>query len=113
MCASEEASPDPARRWWAAAVSGVLYIAFGLVAGAAIALISRSPPVLIEAVAGLALLGSFGGALSVALADPKSREAALVTFLVTASGLTFAGIGGAFWGLLAGGAMHALSRWRA
>lgn len=113
MCASEEADPDPARRWWAAAVSGVLYIAFGLVAGAAIALISRSPPVLIEAVAGLALLGSFGGALSVALADPKSREAALVTFLVTASGLTFAGIGGAFWGLLAGGAMHALSRWRA
>jgi benzoate membrane transport protein len=113
MCASEEADPDPARRWWAAAVSGVLYIAFGLVAGAAIALISRSPPVLIEAVAGLALLGSFGGALSVALADPKSREAALVTFLVTASGLTFAGIGGAFWGLLAGGAMHALARWRA
>jgi benzoate membrane transport protein len=113
MCASEEADRDPARRWWAAAVSGVLYIAFGLVAGAAIALISRSPPVLIEAVAGLALLGSFGGALSVALADPKSREAALVTFLVTASGLTFAGIGGAFWGLLAGGAMHALARWRA
>ena len=113
MCASEEAHPDPARRWWAAAVSGIVYIGFGLMAGAAIALISRSPPVLIEAVAGLALLGSFGNALSTALADPKHREAALVTFLVTASGLTFGGISGAFWGLVAGGFILSLSRWRA
>ena len=47
-----------------------------------------------------------------AMAEPQAREAALVTFLVTASGLAWFGIGGAFWGLLAGGAMHALARWR-
>ena len=59
---------------------------------------------------GLALLGAFGAALMGAVADPARREAAVVTFLVSASGLTFWGIGGAFWGLLAGGAMLALAR---
>ncbi|MDD3446409.1 MAG: benzoate/H(+) symporter BenE family transporter, partial [Zavarzinia sp.] len=65
-------------------------------------------PVLIQAVAGLALVGAFGGALSAALAVPAEREAALVTLLVTASGLSFGGIGAAFWGLVAGGAMWLL-----
>lgn len=62
--------------------------------------------------AGLALLGAFGGALMAAVAAPADREAAVVTFLVAASGLTFLGIGGAFWGLVAGGAIMALGRWR-
>ena len=112
LCAGTDAHPDPRRRYWAAVVSGTGYILFGLLAGAATAFIAASPPVLIEAVAGLALLGAFGAALMGAVADPKEREAAIVTFLVTASGLTWFGVSGAFWGLLAGGTMHALAKWR-
>jgi benzoate membrane transport protein len=110
ICAGPDAHPDPGRRWIAAVVAGAGYIAFGLLAGAATTLIAAAPPVLIEAVAGLALLGAFGGALMGAVADPARREAAIVTFLVTASGLAFWGIGGAFWGLVAGGAMLVLGR---
>ena len=112
LCAGHDAHPDPARRYWAAVIAGVTYIGFGLLAGAATGLIAVSPPVLIEAVAGLALLGSFGGAMAGALAETDGREAALITFLVTASGLSFFGVSGAFWGLLAGGAMLGLTRWR-
>jgi len=112
LCAGEDAHPDPKRRYWAAIVAGIVYILFGLMAGAATAFISASPPILIEAVAGLALLGAFGGALLGAVAEPRDREAAVITFLVTASGASFFGISGAFWGLVAGGAMLALTRWR-
>lgn len=112
LCAGEGAHQDRARRYWAAVASGVAYVFFGLLAGAATAFIAASPPLLIEAVAGLALLGAFGSALSGAVAAPHEREAAVVTFVVTASGLTFFGIGGAFWGLIAGGAMLLLSRGR-
>jgi benzoate membrane transport protein len=75
-------------------------------------LISAAPPVLIEAVAGLALLGALGAALIGAVGEPHEREAAIVTFLVTASGLSFFGISGAFWGLIAGGLILLLARWR-
>ncbi len=110
ICAGPDSDPDPARRWWAAVVAGLGYIAFGLLAGGATVLIAAAPPVLIEAAAGLALLGAFSGALMAAVADPARREAAAITFLVSASGLAFAGIGGAFWGLLAGIAMLGLAR---
>ena len=112
LCAGPDAHQDPARRYWAAAAAGVAYVFFGLLAGAATALISASPPVLIEAVAGLALLGAFGSALMGAVAEARDREAAVITFLVAASGLTFFGISGAFWGLVAGGAVMALERSR-
>ncbi len=112
LCAGSDAHPEPQRRYWAAVVAGFVYILFGLVAGAATAFISASPPILIEAVAGLALLGAFGSALLAAMHAPADREAAVITFLVTASGLSFFGISGAFWGLVAGGAMLALTRWR-
>jgi benzoate membrane transport protein len=112
LCAGPEAHPDPARRWWAAVTAGFVYILFGLLAGAASAFLMASPPILIKAVAGLALLGAFGAALMAAVAEPKDREAAIVTFVVTASGLTFFGISGAFWGLIAGGVVYALARWR-
>jgi benzoate membrane transport protein len=112
LCAGPEAHPDPARRYWAAVVSGTGYVLFGLLAGAAASFIAASPPLLIEAVAGLALLGAFGGALMGAVAEPKEREAAVITFVVAASGMSFFGVSGAFWGLLAGGAMHALAKWR-
>jgi benzoate membrane transport protein len=112
LCAGPEAHPDPDRRYWAAVVAGVGYVVFGLLAGAATMLISAAPPVLIEAVAGLALLGALGAALIGAVGEPYEREAAIVTFLVTASGLSFFGISGAFWGLIAGGLILLLSRWR-
>ncbi len=112
ICAGPDAHPDPARRYWAAVVAGAGYVLFGLTATAAIAFIGAAPPILIEAVAGLALLGAFGGSLMAALAEPKDREAAVITFLVTASGISFAGVSGAFWGLLAGGAVMALTRWK-
>lgn len=112
LCASPEAHPDPQRRYWAAVVAGVAYLLFGLGAHAATAFISASPPVLIQAVAGLALLGAFASSLLGAVSDTRDREAAVITFLVTASGLTFFGISGAFWGLIAGGAVLALTRWR-
>jgi benzoate membrane transport protein len=113
LCAGEDAHPDPARRYWASVVAGLTYVLFGLGAGAATGFLAASPPILIEAVAGLALLGAFGSALMAALADPASREAAVICFLVTGSGVTLLGISGAFWGLVAGGAFLLLGRWRA
>jgi benzoate membrane transport protein len=110
MCAGPEAHPDPARRYWAAVVAGLAYVVFGLFAGAVTAAAAASPPIVVEAVAGLALLGAFAGAAVAALSDPRTREAAAICFLVTGSGVAFLGISGAFWGLLAGGAVYALER---
>lgn len=112
LCASAEAHPDPARRWPAAVVAGAVYVGLGLFAGFAAAFIAASPPLLIQAVAGLALLGSLGGALSTALAREEERLPAVVTFVTTVSGLSLFGIGAAFWGLVAGGALLALDRLR-
>ncbi|MBW8298355.1 MAG: benzoate/H(+) symporter BenE family transporter [Hydrogenophaga sp.] len=105
MCAGEDAHPDPKRRYWAAIIGGVGYIVFGLLAGAVTAFVSLAPPILIQAVAGLALIGAFSGSAVAAFKDPETREAAAVTFLITASGVSFGGISGAFWGLVAGGLM--------
>jgi benzoate membrane transport protein len=110
LCAGEDAGPDPRRRWRAAAVAGGAYILLGLGSGAAIAFVSASPPVLIEAVAGLALLGALGNSLVGVVTDPDDREAAVVTLVVTVSGVVFFGISSAFWGLLAGGALYTLRR---
>lgn len=112
LCAGPDAHPEPARRYWAAVTAGLFFVLFGLGAGYAIHLIEAAPPALVEAVAGLALLGAFAGAVTAAVAQEEEREAAVVTFVVTASGLTLFGIGGAFWGLVAGGAMLGLKRLR-
>nr|CAD6410089.1 benzoate transporter [Rhizobium sp. Q54] len=110
MCAGEDAHPDPAKRYWAAIIGGAGYVALGLLAGAVTAFVSLAPPILIQAVAGLALIGAFSGSAVAAFKEPETREAAAVTFLITASGASFAGISGAFWGLLAGGLMMGLQR---
>jgi benzoate membrane transport protein len=112
LCAGRDAHPDPARRWIAAAAAGAAYVALGLCAGLAAAFIAASPPLLIQAVAGLALLGALGGALTGALANERERLPAVLTFATTASGLSFFGIGAAFWGLLAGGILLGLERLR-
>jgi benzoate membrane transport protein len=108
MCASEDAHPDPAKRYWAAILAGFGYIVFGLIAGGIIAFVSLAPPILLQAVAGLGLIGAFANAAFAAYRDPETREAAAITFLVAASGLSFAGISGPFWGLVAGGVMMGL-----
>ena len=112
MCAGVDAHADPAKRYWAAAMSGVFYILFGAVAGLALALAGIAPPVIITAVAGLALLSAFGNSIMNAVSASEDREAALVTFLLAASGVSFFGVGGAFWGLVAGGVMYTLMRVR-
>lgn len=111
MCAGEDSHRDPARRYWSALVSGVCYVVIlGPFAATVTAFVSLAPPILIQAVAGLALIGAFAGSAMAAFKEQDNREAAAVTFLVTASGISFAGISGAFWGLLAGGLMLALAR---
>ena len=112
LCAGKDAHPDPSKRYWAAVSGGVFYVVFGLLAGLVTAFISLAPGVLIEAVAGLALIGAFAGSAVAAFKEEDGREAAAVTFIVTAAGLTFYGISGAFWGLLAGGLIYFLMHLR-
>ncbi|MCX5068624.1 benzoate/H(+) symporter BenE family transporter [Micromonospora lupini] len=102
LAAGPDAHPEPERRWVASVTAGVGLALLGLGAGVATALVAVAPPILIEAVAGLALLGALATALAAAVTDPATREAAVVTFVVTASGVTLIGVGGAFWGLVAG-----------
>ncbi len=111
ICAGDEAGPDRARRWWAGMVSGAGYIAFGLAAGWATAFAAQSP-VLIQAMAGLALIGAFAGALAGTVAEVQDREAAVLCFVVTASGTAFFGISAPFWGLAVGGLVMLATRLR-
>ncbi|GAA1773919.1 benzoate/H(+) symporter BenE family transporter [Agromyces lapidis] len=105
IMASPEAAPDPRRRWIATVSSGVVYLLLGVGAGLAAAIVQASPPIIITAVAGLALLGALVTAISSALEAPAQRITAIGTFLVTASGVAIAGIGSAFWGLVVGGVL--------
>uniref|UniRef100_UPI00261035A0 benzoate/H(+) symporter BenE family transporter n=1 Tax=uncultured Pluralibacter sp. TaxID=1490864 RepID=UPI00261035A0 len=106
ICQSPEAHPDSAQRWKAAAAAGVFYLLAGLFGGSITALMAALPLAWIQMLAGLALLGTISGSLHQALAQERDRDAAIVTFLVTASGVTLAGIGSAFWGLVAGGVCY-------
>ena len=112
ICMGREAHEDPARRWLASTMAGVFYVALGLLGGAVVGLIAAFPKALVLAVAGFALLGTIGAAMAAAMKDEASREAALITFLVTASGLTLWGVGAAFWGVVAGVLALAVQRVR-
>lgn len=108
ICMSDEVDPDPQQRWRAAVLAGIFYLLAGA-SGALIAvLFSALPGVLIEALAGLALLATLGGSLQRALEQPAERDSALITFLITASGVSLLGIGPAFWGLVGGIIAHLL-----
>ncbi len=112
LAAGPEAHPDPTKRWVAPVAAGVAYFVLALLATLAAAFIAASPPILIQAVAGLALLPSLASALAGGLAAEETRLPAVLTFVTTASGITLLGIGGAFWGLIAGiGLMLVLRRW--
>lgn len=108
LCAGPEAHPDPGRRYIAAVAGGIAYVLLALGAGLSAAFIAAAPPLLIEAVAGLALIGALATSLLGAVADDEFRMPAVITFMVAASGLTLFGIGAAFWGLIVGGALHLL-----
>ncbi|MDP2065955.1 MAG: benzoate/H(+) symporter BenE family transporter [Burkholderiaceae bacterium] len=103
ICMGREAHPDPARRYTAAVSCGAIYVVIGIFGAAVTGLLTAFPKELVVAIAGLALLGTIGNGLAVALKDEHHREAALITFLVTLSGVVIGGIGSAFWGVAAGG----------
>ncbi|MFL6111923.1 MAG: benzoate/H(+) symporter BenE family transporter [Catenulispora sp.] len=109
LAASPDSHRDPGRRWIASTTAGALYITLGLGAATATALLIAAPPLLIEGVAGLALLPALGSSLTSALSESRYREPATATFVTTASGVTVAGIGAAFWGLLIGLGLLAIS----
>ncbi|MFW9616485.1 benzoate/H(+) symporter BenE family transporter [Aquabacterium sp.] len=96
------AHADASKRYTAAVMAGMFYMVMGLLGGAVAGILAAFPSALIMGVAGLALLGTIGNGLASALKDDHHREAALITFLVTLSGVTLMGIGSAFWGLVAG-----------
>lgn len=102
ICMGREAHEDPARRYTAAVSAGVFYIAMGLAGGAVVGLLDAIPNAGVVALAGLALLGTIGSGLSVAFRDERFRDAAMLTFLVSLSGVSVLGIGSAFWGVVAG-----------
>jgi len=108
ICQSPDAHPDAGKRWLAAAAAGVFYLLAGIFGGSISGLMAALPLSWIQTLAGLALLGTIGGSLHQALHNEAERDAAIVTFLLTASGATLAGIGSAFWGLVAGGVCYAL-----
>jgi benzoate membrane transport protein len=110
MMCSPEAHEEHNRRYWSAIVAGITYLMLGATAGVAVLLITLVPSILIQGIAGLALLGSFSAAVYAALSDVQNREAAAITFLFAGSGLAFMGIGGAFWGLLIGCLMYFVTR---
>jgi benzoate membrane transport protein len=90
----------------ASVTSGWAYLVLALLSAALTALVSAAPPDVTGAVAGLALLGTLAGSLAAALHAAEDREAAAITFVVAASGITVAGIGAAFWALAAGLLVH-------
>lgn len=111
MCASEESHENPAKRYMASVFAGVFYVIAGVFGATVVALLAAFPKALIMAIAGLALFGTIANGLVVAMADVKQREPALMTFLVTASGMTLFGIGAAFWGVVVGGVAMVVLNW--
>ncbi|NUN60146.1 MAG: benzoate/H(+) symporter BenE family transporter [Burkholderiaceae bacterium] len=102
ICMGPEAHENPERRYTAAVSCGAIYVVIGIFGAVVTGLLTAFPKELVVTIAGLALLGTIGNGLSVALRDEGHREAALITFLVTLSGVVIAGVGSAFWGVVAG-----------
>ena len=98
----KEAHTDPDKRYTAAVTCGAIYLGVGVCGAAVTSLLAAFPKELVAAIAGLALLGTIGAGLAAAVKDESHRETALITFLVTLSGVVIAGIGSAFWGVMAG-----------
>jgi benzoate membrane transport protein len=112
ICTGREAHEDPGKRYVAGVVGGLCYLVLGIFGATLVSLFAAFPKELIAALAGLALFAAIASALANAMAVPNDREAALVTFLTTASGMSLFGLSAAFWGLIFGMAAHLLSSTR-
>jgi benzoate membrane transport protein len=112
ICMSPDADPQPERRYRAAVWAGVFYAIAGLLGLTVVTAFASMPATLLAAMAGIALLATLSSSLATALEAPADRDAALLTFLCTASGITLLGIGSAFWGLVLGVAAAAVARGR-
>ncbi|MNT02935.1 Inner membrane protein YdcO [compost metagenome] len=108
ICTGRDAHEDPRKRYLAGLACGLFYVLVGTFGVTLAALFMVLPKAFITTLAGLALLGAIGGSLSNAMADARTRETALITFLATAANVTLLGVGGAFWGLAAGLTAHLL-----
>jgi benzoate membrane transport protein len=106
ICMGEDIHPDSKKRYMAAVAAGVFYLLAGLFGGSIGLLFTALPTPLIHTIAGLALLGTIAGSLQRALVEESHRDAAIITFLITASGVTLLGVGSAFWGLVGGVIAH-------
>jgi benzoate membrane transport protein len=112
ICTGPDAHPDPQRRWIVGVLYGGLYLVVALFAAPLAGLFIAMPPGALAVLTGLALIGPLTGALSGAMAEPRDREAAVIAFAATASGVALFGVGSAFWGLMAGFLALAVLRWR-
>jgi benzoate membrane transport protein len=110
ICMGDDVHPDRSQRWKVGLAYAVVWIILGLTGPVVIAILTALPPALMTALVALALLGPLMGALTGAFATPDQRFAATITLAVTGAGVAFAGIGAAFWGLLAGLAIWGLER---
>jgi benzoate membrane transport protein len=102
MCTGRDAHDDPARRYIAGVANGLFYLLAGLCGGSLVMLFAALPRELVATLAGLALLGAITVNLAGIAAAEDHREASVITFLATASGMSFLGLGSAFWGILIG-----------
>ena len=108
ICTGKDAHEDPSKRYIAGLVCGALYVMVGIFGVTLATLFMVLPRTFVTTLAGLALLGAIGGSLANAMVDARTRETALITFLATAANVTLLGVGGAFWGLVAGLVVHLL-----
>lgn len=111
ISAGPTAGEDPERRWVAGVCAGITYLVLGPFTALVTTVSAAAPAGVVATVAGVALIGTFGSAAASALGDDDFREAAAVTFVVAASGLTIVGVGAAFWALVAGGVFLVAMRW--
>ncbi|WP_265434561.1 benzoate/H(+) symporter BenE family transporter [Aeromonas salmonicida] len=112
ICMGKDVDPDASRRWPAAVWAGSFYLLTGCFGASVAALFTAFPATLVTCVAGLALLGTIGSSLHTALQQDEAREAALLTFIITASGSSLLGVGAACWGLLVGVILHQVNQRR-
>jgi len=108
LCTGPQAHEDPKKRWLAGVANGGFYLLGALFAGSIAMLFAALPPVFVAVLAGLALMAAIMGNIADAVQDGAHREAAIITFMATASNLTFLGLGSAFWGVVMGALAHAV-----
>jgi len=108
ICTSKEAHEDPDKRYVAGVANGVFYLIGGTFAGTIVLLFTSLPGEFVAVLAGLALIGAITSNLSAFAAHKDHLEASVITFIATASGMSFLGLGSAFWGVVVGALAYAL-----